>query len=260
MIDVRFFEKRTCTLPFWSVWHSEGSGVRLLFEGSNGHEAQMAPSPAANRVRHSRREGQSEIFWLFPIGSSAARGGLAAAYGSSDFHTGYSMNSICHSRFLLLTAVLCCIISFGCGSADEARDAHHDDHHGQEHDDHEQLEHFVPAHKPKDFEQLVEQLAVRFSQLSSASATNASDKSATTALQELADIIGWIPELAADSELRRSDFESAVAAANKLANVFNETAASADAKPVAAAGFEPMIEQLRQLVPKSQSQAQTEQK
>ncbi len=172
----------------------------------------------------------------------------------------YSMDTICHSRWFLLTAVLSCVITVGCGSADEARDAHHDEHNEQEHDDHEHLEHFVPAHKPKDFEQLVVQLAVRFSQLSSASATDANDKSATTARQELADIIGWIPELAADSELRRSDFESAVAAANKLANVFKETAASANAKPGDAADFEPMIEQLRQLVPKSQSQAKTEQK
>ena len=50
-----------------------------------------------------------------------------------------------------------------------------------------------------------------------------SDEDRVTALQELSDIIGWIPELAADSELMKADFESAVATGNKLTTAFAET-------------------------------------
>jgi hypothetical protein len=100
----------------------------------------------------------------------------------------------------------------GCGATEQASDLPEAPH----------LEHFVPAHKPKDFSSLVDQLALRFPQLGSAGSNADPNNQAENAQQELADIIGWIPELAADSELKKADFESAVAAANKLAKFFEE--------------------------------------
>ena len=74
------------------------------------------------------------------------------------------------------------------------------------------------------------------------------------AVQEMSDIIGWIPELAADSELIKADFESAVATGNRLSAVYLAGIGSTNAKAVDVAEFEPLIEELRKLVPKSQAE------
>jgi len=132
----------------------------------------------------------------------------------------------------------------GCGATEQASDLPEAPH----------LEHFVPAHKPKDFSSLVDQLALRFPQLGSAGSNADPNNQAENAQQELADIIGWIPELAADSDLKKADFESAVVAADKLSKLFEDTGDAANAKPVEAAVFEPLIAELRQLVPKSQAE------
>ena len=141
----------------------------------------------------------------------------------------------------LLIALLCCAMGIvGCGEAKESPDDEH-------------LEHFVPAHKPKDFGELVEQLALRVPPLASAASPGGDDDHAM-AVQEMSDIIGWIPELAADSELIKADFESAVATGNRLSAVYLAGIGSTNAKAVDVAEFEPLIEELRKLVPKSQAQ------
>ena len=141
----------------------------------------------------------------------------------------------------LLIALLCCAMGIvGCGEAKESPDDEH-------------LEHFVPAHKPKDFGELVEQLALRVPQWASAASPGGDDDHAM-AVQEMSDMIGWIPELAADSELIKADFESAVATGNKLSAVYSERIGSTNAKAIDVAEFEPLIEELRKLVPKSQAQ------
>lgn len=134
------------------------------------------------------------------------------------------------------------LVLAGCGATEQGSDSQEAEH----------LEHFVPAHKPKDFSLLVDQLALRFPQLVSAGSRTDADTPQGNAQQELADIIGWIPELAADSDLRKADFESALVAADKLSKLLEETEGAANAKPVEAAVFEPLIAELRQLVPKSQ--------
>ena len=141
-------------------------------------------------------------------------------------------------------ALISCVFTLsGCGSsADSHEDEHHDEH----------LEHFVPAHKPKTFADLVDQLALRAPKLNGAGQSNTDDEARATALQEFSDIIGWIPELAADSELLRADFESAVATGHKLTTAFAETLGPQKTKAVDATTFEPLIEELRTLVPKSQ--------
>lgn len=156
------------------------------------------------------------------------------------------MNIHFRNRWLVLTVLLSSVVTIGCGSSHEGHDEH-----GEEHADHEHLEHFVPAHKPKDFAELVDQLALRFPKLGS---TDTGDEH-RTARQELADIIGWIPELAADSELKKADFETAVATVTRFSKALEETATATKATSVDPPVFESLIEELRQLVPKSQVQA-----
>lgn len=92
----------------------------------------------------------------------------------------------------------------GCSKVDRSSSGHADD----ANDDHQH--HFVPPHKPSDFADLVADLAFRFGNTASGPELNVSKNVASAdSLSELADIIGWIPELAADSELRRPQFEIA---------------------------------------------------
>ena len=133
-----------------------------------------------------------------------------------------------------------CLSLCGCGSSTESHEEEH-------------LEHFVPAHKPGDFGDLVEQLALRVPRLAEGSqSSDVSDEDRVTALLELSDIISWIPELAADSELLKADFESAVATGNKLKAAFPEKPGHPKATAIDVATFEPLIDELRRLVPKSQ--------
>ena len=172
----------------------------------------------------------------------------------------FSTNNHCHFLPWCCIALISCAISLsGCGSSAES---HEDEHHDEHHDEH--LEHFVPAHKPNTFADLVDQLAKRAPQLEEANqpgdslsgSDSLSDSDSggghATALQEFSDIVGWIPELAADSELMKADFESAVATGNKLTAAFAETLGPQSTKPFDAATIEPLIEELRKLVPQSQ--------
>lgn len=153
---------------------------------------------------------------------------------------GFSMNITDNKIRGLLIALLCCAMGIvGCGEAKESPDDEH-------------LEHFVPAHKPKDFGELVEQLALRVPQLTSAASPGGDDDHAM-AVQELSDIIGWIPELAADSELLKADFESAIATGNKFFAVYAESFGPKKLKAAELAEFEPLIEELQKLVLKSQA-------
>ena len=143
---------------------------------------------------------------------------------------------------IILTGIL--LMLAGCGVTEQGSDSQ----------DAEHLEHFVPAHKPNDFSSLVDQLALRFPHLGSAGSNADPNSPGENLQQELADIIGWIPELAADSDLKKVDFESAVVAADKLLRLFKDTRDAANAQPVEAAVLEPLIAELRQLVPKSKAE------
>ena len=149
-------------------------------------------------------------------------------------------------RFRFKSMLLICgaLTLSGCGPSAESHE-----------DEHEQLEHFFPAHKPHSSGELVEQLALRTRQLAAGDPpSDGSDEGHATALQEFSDIIGWIPELAADSELMKADFESAVATGKKLTTAFAETMGPQKTKAVDMATFERLIDELRKLVTKSQAQ------
>lgn len=127
---------------------------------------------------------------------------------------------------LLLT--LCMISNIGCGDGEE-----------------QHLEHFVPAHKPASFGELVEQIFTRVE----AAASAESDVDASV-LKELKDIIEWIPELAADSDLRKADWEHAVALGVRLqalwTTCFGPQASSSD-RQAAVEKFSVLQDELRQL-------------
>lgn len=102
------------------------------------------------------------------------------------------------SSFLLLPAIC------GCG-ASEVADADEDHH----------LEHFVPHHKPANFAAGVEDIEHRAQHLSEHAGHGHADEA--DEFQELVDIVNWIPELAADSDLNESDWNKANSAATTLA-------------------------------------------
>lgn len=133
----------------------------------------------------------------------------------------------------------CCLLMFltGCASHDEgAHDDHEDEH----------LTHFVPAHKPASFGELVDQLATRIPELGES--WPAKDATQTqTRRQELSDVIGWIPELAADSELRKADFETAVSAGKTLQAEFDKQFATGNMAQPNLQPFETALESLRGL-------------
>ncbi len=109
-------------------------------------------------------------------------------------------------HLLPLFAGLCLLCSLsGCGQSEADAD---DDHH---------LEHFVPHHKPANFAEAVDEIEHRAKHLS-AHAGHGHDDEAEE-FQELLDIVNWIPELAADSDLKEADWNKANSAAVALAKI-----------------------------------------
>ncbi len=150
------------------------------------------------------------------------------------------------------------MVTSGCQKADTAGTAaakehsHEDDHHEDhdedhhEHEDHEHLEHFVRAHKPASFEELVSQLVFRCETLPRLAEADAAEFQKRSA--ELRDILNWIPELAADSNLQRKGFESAVADGKSLLQAFE---ASQGGKTLRMADVQEPLERLKAIVPDS---------
>jgi len=68
----------------------------------------------------------------------------------------------------------------------------------------EHLEHVSPEHKPTSYAEAVEQLQFRITE---ALNQKGIEHSQTQRLSELGDIIRWLPENAADSDLKKSDWE-----------------------------------------------------
>ena len=146
-------------------------------------------------------------------------------------------------KVLLIVWVGLSVAISGCGSSEE----HAEDEH---------LEHFVPAHKPANYGALVEQLEKRIAQQSPSQgpgeAATAANLSAT-AQQELFDIIGWIPELAADSELQKKDFESAVSVGEKLSIALGFEKPAEGTTPVDQSSIPKLLNELKALISKSQT-------
>lgn len=81
------------------------------------------------------------------------------------------------------------------------------------------LEHHIPDHKPKTYTETVRELDSRMRTLlnQSSASVNQDEK------QQLEEIIDWIPELAADSELKHKDWNEVKQLSTEIKLVFQQT-------------------------------------
>lgn len=94
--------------------------------------------------------------------------------------------------------------------------------------DHEEEAHAVPAHHPRTFRRAVAEIGRRGVALTTAGLDAASRERERL---ELLDIVRWLPELAADTELGRRDWERVRDAARDLADGVERC--TVDGEPVA---------------------------
>ena len=112
-------------------------------------------------------------------------------------------------EFFSLTGLLLALSLPGCSGEEEA--AH--------------LEHSVPAHKPHSFAEAVEELIRRSQQVNPVQNPRE--------FEELRDIVRWIPELAADSDLPEPDWTTACIAAEELSRALDNLQTSSDPESLA---------------------------
>lgn len=111
--------------------------------------------------------------------------------------------------------------------------------------------HGIAAHRPESFAAAVEQLATRYEALAATPSEN-SAANVTVALQELKDIVRWLPELAGDSDLRRADWEQVQRLSLELQQRIELWKSVNDATETAArTHYEKIVAELRPLAEKS---------
>lgn len=115
------------------------------------------------------------------------------------------------SRFPVIT-ILCLsslLGTFQAGCTQTGESAAEEDH----------LEHHIPEHKPKTYTQTVRELDSRMRTLLNQSPTEVKPEEK----QQLEEIIDWIPELAADSELKHKDWNEVKQLSTEIKSVFQQT-------------------------------------
>jgi hypothetical protein len=132
-----------------------------------------------------------------------------------------------YRRNVLAAAACCCLA--GCLAAPDETD--------------ERLEHHIPAHKPATLVAAIAELERRNPGATSrheAAGNSERDRA------ELRDIIGWLPELAADSDLRKSEWESIQQSSAELARAVEAwDAAASGARSGPQRQYEEVLERLR---------------
>lgn len=83
----------------------------------------------------------------------------------------------------------------------------------------EHLDHVIPDHKPHDFPDAVREIARRDRALREEIAEGHAEH-ILEELNELLDILNWIPDLAADSELRKAEWDGVRTAAQQLKSIY----------------------------------------
>lgn len=111
---------------------------------------------------------------------------------------------------------------------------------GSEEDEH--LEHVIPLHKPASYADMVAQLDMRWIRLQN----NADEQQ----LAELGDIVEWLPELAADSDLNRAQWEQVQSLSTKLQELYARLAGGT-LEDADRNRWQEIIAALRELVPAS---------
>ncbi len=109
---------------------------------------------------------------------------------------------------------------------------------------HLEHEHELPAHWPKHLADAADQIEQRVEQLKSGQASSVGDSSQNQqTLQELRDIVGWLPEIAADSRLVESEWVPIYDACESLTAQLKQPGFSAD--PAQAKATEQLCQLLR---------------
>lgn len=121
-----------------------------------------------------------------------------------------------------------------------------------------QLEHHRPDHKPPTFPAAVEQLAQRHERIVVESHRNEAG-ALERELHEQMDIVNWLPELAADSALKKQDWEQVQTASKELLNIYQQVDATVHGSPsgewpAAVSKIPPIVETLTRLVPRCTDQ------
>lgn len=120
----------------------------------------------------------------------------------------------------------------------------------------EEPEHHVPAHRPADFPAAVARLQELHRELPAPddhAADHAADRpgDGIEAFVEWSDLVRWLPELAADSDLPEAPWNRVDAAAAKLAALLPPTLSSAEGRAAYrahAAAVAPLLEELAAVV------------
>ncbi len=139
-------------------------------------------------------------------------------------------------RWLSVALLLLCLV--GCGGASTAQ---HDD--DEEH-------HHIPAHRPRDLAAAVVQLEERPAAL--LKAIDSKDGNVETLFSELRDIVRWVPEIAADSDMKKQPWDEVHTAAQKLEELLPQNAAAFSelkAGSTQEAEWRRLVGQLKQLAP-----------
>lgn len=110
--------------------------------------------------------------------------------------------------------------------------------------------HDLPAHRPVSFAAAVEDLPRRLAMLEATS--NSEHSARLEQLHELEDILRWLPELASDSDLRKSDWEKATKASSELEDLLRPWLLQVSEKPVPHPDCSAILERLKHLAKKSQ--------
>lgn len=109
-----------------------------------------------------------------------------------------------------ITALCLCglLFSFLTGCTQTAESSTEDQH----------LEHHIPEHKPQSYTATVRELDTRMRWL----LNHKQEEGSQEKQQELGEIIDWIPELAADSELKHRDWDEVKQCSTELMTVYQQ--------------------------------------
>ncbi|QDU07559.1 hypothetical protein [Gimesia aquarii] len=113
-------------------------------------------------------------------------------------------------RFAIITILCFCglLISLQAGCIQTTQSAAEEEH----------LEHHIPEHKPESFSATVSEIKTRMKWL----LENNQAEESQVKTQELAEIIAWIPEMAADSELKHREWNEVKQLSTQLNTIFQQ--------------------------------------
>jgi len=135
------------------------------------------------------------------------------------------------ARCLCYFSLMACPFGEGCTQESHEADSH--------------LEHVIPPHKPGSYAETVEQLEVRWNRLH-----EGNDAPSAQEVSELGDVVGWLPELAADSDLDRRQWEQVQSLSGELKSLHGRLAGGS-VEDADRTRWQQIISSLREFVPEA---------